>query len=216
MNNTPAHKIIIYDDNEMMRDSIASLLVLDETFEVSASFPNPRNVLKDIELLKPALILMDIDMPGINGVEAVKIIRSVFHDLPVIMLTVFEDDDNIYKSICAGASGYILKKTKPDMLIEMIKDVFDGGAPMTSSVAKKILQLFPKNTNTATNNEDNLSKREIELLRLLVLGKSYKMIAGELFISIETVRTHIKKIYKKLQVNSATEAVYKAMAHKIV
>jgi len=200
----------------MMRDSIASLLVLDETFEVSASFPNPRNVLKDIELLKPALILMDIDMPGINGVEAVKIIRSVFYDLPVIMLTVFEDDDNIYQSICAGASGYILKKTKPDMLIEMIKDVFDGGAPMTSSVAKKILQLFPKNTSIATHNDENLSKREVELLRLLVLGKSYKMIAGELFISIETVRTHIKKIYKKLQVNSATEAVYKAMAHKIV
>lgn len=200
----------------MMRDSIASLLVLDETFEVSASFPNPRNVLKDIELLKPALILMDIDMPGINGVEAVKVIRSVFHDLPVIMLTVFEDDDNIYQSICAGASGYILKKTKPDMLIEMIKDVFDGGAPMTSSVAKKILQLFPKNTSVATHNDENLSKREIELLRLLVLGKSYKMIAGELFISIETVRTHIKKIYKKLQVNSATEAVYKAMARKIV
>ncbi len=200
----------------MMRDSIASLLVLDETFEVSASFPNPRNVLKDIELLKPALILMDIDMPGINGVEAVKIIRSVFYDLPVIMLTVFEDDDNIYQSICAGASGYILKKTKPDMLIEMIKDVFDGGAPMTSSVAKKILQLFPKNTSVATHNDENLSKREIELLRLLVLGKSYKMIAGELFISIETVRTHIKKIYKKLQVNSATEAVYKAMARKIV
>ncbi|NBA86855.1 response regulator [Emticicia sp. CRIBPO] len=216
MNNTPAHRIIIYDDNEMMRDSIASLLVLDETFEVSASFPNPRNVLKDIELLKPALILMDIDMPGINGVEAVKIIRSVFYDLPVIMLTVFEDDDNIYQSICAGASGYILKKTKPDMLIEMIKDVFDGGAPMTSSVAKKILQLFPKNTSIATHNDENLSKREVELLRLLVLGKSYKMIAGELFISIETVRTHIKKIYKKLQVNSATEAVYKAMAHKIV
>lgn len=216
MNNTPAHRIIIYDDNEMMRDSIASLLVLDETFEVSASFPNPRNVLKDIELLKPALILMDIDMPGINGVEAVKIIRSVFYDLPVIMLTVFEDDDNIYQSICAGASGYILKKTKPDMLIEMIKDVFDGGAPMTSSVAKKILQLFPKNTSVATHNDENLSKREIELLRLLVLGKSYKMIAGELFISIETVRTHIKKIYKKLQVNSATEAVYKAMARKIV
>lgn len=216
MNNTPARKIIIYDDNEIMRESIASLLVLDETFVVSGSFPNPRNVLKDIEQLKPELILMDIDMPGINGVEALKIIRSLFVDLPVIMLTVFEDDDNIYKSICAGASGYILKKTKPDALIEMIKDVFEGGAPMTSSVAKKILQLFPKDTNKTSGFDANLSKREIELLRLLVLGKSYKMIADELFISIETVRTHIKNIYKKLRVNSGTEAVYKAIAHKIV
>lgn len=208
------YKVIIYDDNQMLRNSIAALLNLTSNFEVVATMPNPVSVLADIEVLQPQVVLMDIDMPEVNGVEAVKIIRNQYADLPIIMLTVFEDNENIFNAICAGASGYLLKKANPDTIATAILEVLDGGAPMTSSVAKKVLQLFPRPTKKDDNIDELLSKRETELLQFLVKGCSYKMIAAQLNISIETVRTHIKKIYRKLQVNSATEAVYKVLNNK--
>jgi DNA-binding NarL/FixJ family response regulator len=207
-----AIRILLFDDNELIRKSIPLLLNPDE-MKIVATKENPVSILEDLEKLKPDLILMDIDMPQMNGVEAVKKIRSVNTEIPIIMLTVFEDNEHIFDTICAGASGYILKGKVSEELENAIKMAFNGEAPMTGSVAKKVLQMLPmaKSSEQETN---NLSARENDILQLLVKGFSYKMIASELFISIDTVRFHIKKIYEKLQVHSATEAVSKAIKNR--
>jgi DNA-binding NarL/FixJ family response regulator len=202
-------RILLYEDNEKLRDSLKSLLQWQPEAELIAAMPNAESVLKDIEALQPDVILMDIDMPVVNGIDALKTIRNRYPDLPVIMLTVFEDNDNIFKAICNGTSGYLLKKNI-DQLVPAIREVLSGGAPMTGSIAKKVLALFPKPAGIILNENNQLSSREQELLQLLIKGYSYKMIADELCIALETVRSHIKKIYRKLHVNSATEAVYKA------
>lgn len=208
-------KVILYEDNDSLRNSLSSLLQWSSDVEMTAALPNAQTVLADLEQFKPDVVLMDIDMPEVNGVQALQIIRKQYADLPVIMLTIFDDNENIFNAICAGASGYLLKKNF-DQIIPSIKDVLNGGAPMTGSVAKKVLTLFPRPAAKPADEEKLLSVRETELLQLLIKGYSYKMIADEMHISIETVRSHIKKVYKKLQVNSATEAVYKAMQDKLV
>lgn len=208
-------KVLIYEDNPALLKSISTLFQMNDEFEVVAGMPNALTVVADIETFKPDVILMDIDMPPSNGVEAVKNLRNKFPDLPVIMLTVFEDNDNIVNSICAGANGYLLKKDVEQVLPAII-DVLGGGAPMTSTVARKVLQLFTKTQPGRAESPDSLTKREAEILEWLVKGFSYKMIAAELNLGVETVRSHIKKIYKKLHASSATEAVYKAQRYKIL
>jgi DNA-binding NarL/FixJ family response regulator len=208
-------RLLLYEDNENLRNSLVSLLQWQADMELIAALPDAQTVLHDIEACKPDVILMDIDMPGVNGIEAVRKIRAPYPELPVIMLTVFEDNENIFNAICAGASGYLLKKNF-DQIVPAVKDVLAGGAPMTGTVAKKILTLFPRPAQTKNEEDKLLSTREAELLQLLIKGYSYKMIADELNIALETVRSHIKKIYKKLQVNSATEAVYKATQGKLI
>jgi DNA-binding NarL/FixJ family response regulator len=208
-----AVKILIYDDNEALRNSIR--VMLSDEFEIAASMPNAETVETDIRELKPDVVLMDIDMPDVNGVEAVRRVRKIDSSLPVIMLTVFDDNENIFNAICAGASGYILKRYALEELPAAINDVLTGGAPMTGSVAKKVLQMVPQAGNKEQEKSD-LSKRETEILQFLVNGYSYKMIASELKVSIDTVRFHIKKIYDKLHVHSATEAVSKAIRDRLV
>jgi DNA-binding NarL/FixJ family response regulator len=202
-------RLIVYEDNENLRNSLTSLLQWQQDVELIAVFPDAQSVLEDVRQCKPEVVLMDIDMPYVNGIEALKQIRKSYPELPVIMLTVFEDNENIFNAICAGASGYLLKKNF-DQVVVAVKEVLAGGAPMTGIVAKKVLSLFPKPTVAHKEDEINLSIRENEILHLLTKGYSYKMIADESNIALETVRSHIKKIYKKLQVNSATEAIYKA------
>jgi len=207
-------KLLIYEDNEHLCNSLKTLFEWNKDFELLAALPNAQTILTDIEQLKPDVIVSDIDMPGITGVDALVQVRKYYPELPVIMLTVFDDNDNIFNAVCNGASGYLLKNNL-DQLVPAIKDVLNGGAPMTSAVAKKVLQLFAgqKNSRVATGKEEaNLTNKENEILQLLVKGYSYKMIATEINIALETVRTHIKRIYKKLQVNSATEAVYKTLS----
>jgi DNA-binding NarL/FixJ family response regulator len=208
-----AIKILIYDDNEALRNSIG--VMLSDEFEIAASMSNAETIETDIGELKPDVILMDIDMPDVNGVEAVRRVRKINPSLPVIMLTVFDDNENIFNAICAGASGYILKRYALEELPAAIHDVLSGGAPMTGSVAKKVLQMVPQARSTEQEKSD-LSKRETEILQFLVNGYSYKMIASELKVSIDTVRFHIKKIYDKLHVHSATEAVSKAIRDRLV
>ncbi|MFN8250956.1 MAG: response regulator transcription factor [Ferruginibacter sp.] len=208
-------KVILYEDNESLRNSLCSLLQWNSDVEITAALSNAQTVLTDLAQFKPDVVLMDIDMPVVNGVQALQQIRKLYPELPVIMLTIFDDNENIFNAICAGASGYLLKKNF-DQIIPSVKDVLNGGAPMTGSIAKKVLSLFPRPAVKAADEEQLLSARETELLQLLVKGYSYKMIADEMNISIETVRSHIKKVYKKMQVNSATEAVYKAMQDKLV
>ena len=206
-------RILIYEDNESLRDSVVTLLEWDETLEVVGAITDASFVKKDVLRYRPDVIIMDIDMPNSNGVSAVKDLRSANLDVPVLMFTVFEDDDNVFNAICAGANGYILKKNL-ESLQSSIKDVLEGGAPMSGSIARKVLGFIPKYETKKDPNLELLSKRENEILEFLVKGYSYKMLASQLAISIETVRVHIKNIYKKLHVNSATEALYKVSQGK--
>ena len=210
-----AVKILIYDDNEALRASMEALISEQPDFELLAAMPNAETVGADLQDLQPDVILMDIDMPVVNGVQAVKKIRKINENIPIIMLTVFDDNENIFNAICAGASGYILKRYATEEIPGAIRDVLTGGAPMTGSVARKVLQMVPQAKNEEQEKSD-LSKKESEILQLLVKGYSYKMIAAELKISIDTVRFHIKKIYDKLHVHSATEAVSKALKDKLI
>ncbi|MFT3682796.1 MAG: response regulator transcription factor [Ferruginibacter sp.] len=208
-------KVLIYEDNAQLREGLTMLISGSEGYDVLAAFCNCNNVVAEVEAYKPDVILMDIDMPGVNGIEGLKLIREVNCDVKILMLTVFDDNKNVFNAISNGANGYILKKTPPGKLLEYIAEAQTGGAPMTASIATQVLKMF-----SAMNNEKgedyNLSDREKQVLQLLVDGYSYKMIAGEMFISIDTVRSHIKKIYEKLHVNSKSEAVAKAFKDKIV
>jgi len=207
-------QILVYDDNSALRESLNALIDDEPGFMITAMFENADTVESDIAELKPEVILMDIDMPGINGVEAVKRIRKKNATLPIIMLTVFDDNENIFNAICAGASGYILKQHISNELVSAIKNVLSGGAPMTGTVARKVLQMFPGTGQGKQQIE--LTAREAEILKSLVNGFSYKMIAAQLKITLDGVRFHIKKVYEKLHVHSATEAVSKAIKDKLV
>ncbi len=210
-----AIRILIYDDNAALRMSMDALLSDEADMDVVATIPNPENVISDLKMFKPDVVLMDIDMPAVSGVQAVKIIRNTYKDLPVIMLTVFDDNENIFKAICAGASGYILKMYATEEVPAGIRNVLKGGAPMTGSIAKKVLMMVPQ-AKTSEQEKCNLSHKETAILQLLVNGYSYKMIAAEVKISIDTVRFHIKKIYDKLHVHSATEAVSRTLRDKLL
>lgn len=192
-----------------------ALITEENGFELVAAMPNAETVATDIRELQPDVVLMDIDMPVVNGVEAVRTISRINDKLPVIMLTVFDDNENIFNAICAGASGYILKRYATEEIPSAIRMVLTGGAPMTGSVARKVLMMVPV-AKTTEQEKSNLSEKETAILQFLVNGYSYKMIAGELKISIDTVRFHIKKIYDKLHVHSATEAVSKAIKDKLI
>lgn len=208
-------RVLLYDDNEALRASMEELISEQKEFELLAAMPNAETVVTDIEQFKPDVVLMDIDMPVVNGVEAVKNIRRVNEQLPVIMLTIFDDNENIFNAVCAGATGYILKRYATEEICDAIRNVMTGGAPMTGSVARKVLQMVPQ-AKTVEQEKSNLSDRETQILQFLVNGYSYKMIAGELKVSLDTVRFHIKKIYDKLHVHSATEAVSKAIKNKLI
>jgi DNA-binding NarL/FixJ family response regulator len=206
-------KIALYEDNKTYRESLSMYLSMNPKFEVVGSFKNANNIENELKEFEPEVILMDIDMPGINGIHAVKKIRSYNTKTHVIMLTVFETNELIFDALCAGANGYLLKNTAPEKIADAILEVYVGGAPMTTSIARKVLLYF-SNRNVQT--DFSLTQREKEILNLLVKGYTYKMIASECIISMDTVRSHIKKIYEKLQVNSNIEAVKKAMDHKII
>lgn len=208
-------KVLVYDDNEAIRTSIEVLIASEEDLELVAAMPNAETVETDVKELLPDVVLMDIDMPAVDGVMAVKKIREFNPQLPVIMLTIFDDNENIFKAICAGASGYLLKQNASGEIPGAIRNVLNGGAPMTGTIAKKVLQMIPR-ARSEEQEKGNLSAKEAAILQLLVKGYSYKMIAAEQGISIDTVRFHIKKIYDKLHVHSATEAVSKAIKDKLV
>ncbi len=210
-------RVVCFDDNKNFRDSMSLLLSTTANIKLIEAFPTYDAVVENIRKLKPDVVLMDIDIPPVSGIEAVKSLRAEFPDLPVLMLTGFEEDEKVFSSILAGANGYILKNIKMDSLIRNIEEVYNGGAPMTPVIARKVLIEFAKTQPVKPAGEDyNLSSREREVLQLLVVGKSYKMIAGELNISYETVHSHIRKIYQKLQVNSVGEAVSKTLNQKIL
>lgn len=207
--------IIIYEDNTNLRESLRSLLALTGEYNVMASYPDCMQVTEQVQSLVPDVVLMDIDMPGINGIEAVRKIRAFDKEVQIIMLTVFDDNSHVFDAMYAGANGYLLKKYVSDKLIHSIREVLDGGAPMSPTIARMIINNMQQPVQVS-NNDYQLTNREKEILQLLSKGNSFKMIAAELTISLDTVRTHIKRIYDKLHVRSQIEAVSKAINEKLV
>ncbi len=208
-------KVAVFDDNKPRRELLEMLLNATLGMECTGAFEDCRDIVANIEQNVPDVVLMDIDMPHVNGIEGVRIIKLHFPQVKILMQTVFENNDQIFHAICAGAEGYILKKTQPAKLIDGITEVVNGGAPMTPTVARQVLQMFSER-NKKPVIDFNLSERELEILAMLVQGLSYKMIAGKCHISYSTVNSHISHIYEKLHVKSGTEAVAKALAQNIV
>lgn len=209
-------RVAIFDDNPKRRDGLQLLIDAMDNMECVGLFNDCRDVLKNIEHTKPDVVLMDIDMPHVNGVNGVKEIRKEYPDLKILMQTVFEDNDKILASICAGADGYLLKQESPMKLIDSISEVLDGGAPMTPAIAKKVLSLVTIPQKNESKKTFNLTNRELDVLKLLAKGYSYKMIADECNISYSTVNSHVSKIYEKMQVESSAGAVSVAIRQGLV
>jgi DNA-binding NarL/FixJ family response regulator len=210
-------RVAIFEDNKHLRETFELLLNHTDGFICAGAWPNCRNIITDLEVNPSDIVLMDIEMPGMNGIEATKLVKEHFPAINILIQTVFFEDDYIFNAICAGASGYILKSTTPEGYIEALKDVQAGGSPMTPGIARKVLQLFKTNLQPATPSKDyNLTGQEKKVLQLLVEGKSYKLIAAELFVSVDTVKTHVSNTYAKLHVHSGTEAVSLALRDKLV
>ncbi|QIP12722.1 response regulator transcription factor [Spirosoma aureum] len=200
-------RVSIFDDNDSLRETLALVFDATDDLIVTGQYPNALTAVEDVLYNQPDVILMDIDMPGRTGIEAVKLIRQQTTRPKILMLTVFEDVERIFAAISAGAVGYLLKKTPADKIIESIREVINGGAAMTPSIALKVLEAFRQPKTDAFL----LTDKENEVLRRLVEGDSYKLIAHHCNISMGTVRTHIVNIYEKLHVNSKSEAVAKAL-----
>lgn len=207
------YAIILYEDNLLLSESIQSMLKLNSNLTLLGAFENPLLVNTHLQNHKPDLLLMDIDMPGMTGIEAVAQVRKSNRDIPILMLTVFDDSQHVFDAICAGASGYLLKKHISSKLFSFIEEVMEGGAPMSPSIARMVISSMQQ---LPVENVYKLTPREREILTSLSRGNSYKLIAAEFEISMDTVRTHIKKIYEKLHVHSQTEAVSKAINEKLV
>ena len=211
-----AIRVAIADDHKIFRKGVILSLRPYTNIKFVQEADNGEMLLNGLTESQPDVVLMDIDMPGISGIEAVLIIKQKFPYIQILMQTVFDDNDKIFASICAGASGYLLKKTPPSKILDAIKETAEGGAPMTPSVAARVLQMFQKQGTQVPVEFIDLSDREREVLKHLVTGDSYKMIAAACYISIDTVKSHIKSIYQKLHVNSKSEAVAKAIIQKLV
>ncbi|HEX3080586.1 MAG TPA: response regulator transcription factor [Puia sp.] len=205
-------RVAIFEDNKLVRESFEAILNGTDGFSCTGSFSSCNNLAHDIKKSNPDIILMDIEMTGINGIEATKTIKSQYPSVRVLIQTVFEDDDKIFASICAGASGFILKKTSPSRLVEAIQEVNAGGAPMSPTIASKVFQLFQRFAPGETPEGETaaLTKRESEILKMMKEGDNFHVIASKIFLSYDTVRTHVRSIYKKLHVTSVNQAIVKA------
>jgi DNA-binding NarL/FixJ family response regulator len=211
-------RITLFEDNRKFRESLSVLIDGSPGFMMASAYDNANDVITKIEQSKPDVVLMDIEMPGTNGIRALQDIKRQFPKLNVLMQTVFEDDDKIFESICFGASGYILKNIPPVRILEAIVETHQGGAPMSPVIAKKVLRLLQLQQQLPIRPSEtfDLTPREKEVLSLMVNGLSYKMIAAQCNISFETVRSHIKNIYEKLHVATMSEAVVKAIRSNLV
>jgi DNA-binding NarL/FixJ family response regulator len=200
--------VSIVEDNEQLRGTLARVLNRAEGFRCASQYADAESALQSIPKERPEVVLMDINLPGMNGVECVRQLKTLVPGTQVIMLTVYEDTENIFNALAAGASGYLLKRTKSAELIDAIKEVQRGGSPMTTHIARKVVQSFQW-PGASQQPAESLSQREQEVLDCLSKGLMYKEIAEKLGISYETVHTYIRRIYEKLQVRTRTEAVAK-------
>ncbi|MEO6611995.1 MAG: response regulator transcription factor [Chitinophagaceae bacterium] len=201
----PAIKICIVEDLEEVRNGMSSLLTLDKRFEVLATFPDAEKATKELPACQPDIVIMDINLPGMNGIECIKKIKPQCPNSQFIMFTIYEDDEKVFEALAAGASGYLLKKTPLSKITESLLELHTGGSPMSTQIARKVIDRF-RNKET-TGNIEILSARENEVLQELAKGLLYKEIAGKLSITTGTVRQHIHNIYEKLHVQNRTEAI---------
>jgi len=204
--------VSIVEDNDQLRGTLVRVLNRADGFRCVSQYPNAEDALKDLPSVKPEVVLMDINLPGMNGVECVRRLKPLLPETQVMMLTVYEDTENIFNALAAGANGYMLKRTPTKELIEAIREVHRGGSPMTTHIARLVVQSFQKPVAAAQpagGNMSELSEREQQVLDLLAQGLIYKEIADKLNIGYETVHTYIRRIYEKLQVRTRTEAVAK-------
>jgi DNA-binding NarL/FixJ family response regulator len=203
-------KAAIVEDNNTLRNSLTNLINQTDGMRCVASLGNLLNVVSEFKKAQPDIALMDFGLPHISGIEGVRTVKENFENIQVLMFTVFDDDEKIFEAIKAGASGYLLKKSSPEEIIDAIQSLYNGGAPMTASIARKVIQSF-QNNHLNPKNEYQLTTRENEILHSLIDGLSYKKLAEKYFISVSTIRTHIRHIYEKLHVNSKSQAVAKAL-----
>ena len=203
-------KVIIIEDNEPLSMAFKEIVDSSDNFKVINVFHNCESAIKVINKLKPDIVLMDVELPKMNGVEGTKIIKRMLPNTFIIMVTVYENSETVFNALCSGASGYLTKNTNPNQLINALEEVLEGGAPMSINIAKMVVQSFQKSLTSI------LSTRETEVLTLLAAGKSYISIANLLFISKNTIKFHIKNIYDKLQVNSREDAIDKANKERLI
>ncbi len=206
-------RISIYDDNDSFRQTVELIIEMSDNLTLVGSHADATQVVETVQLEKPEVVLMDIEMPSRTGIEAVALLQQLAHPPKVLMLTAYEDTDNVFAAIETGAVGYLLKKTPADKLTQSIEEVMQGGAAMSPSIALKVLGAFQKPRQKVTY---DLTPKEMEVLNRLVEGDSYKLIAHHCQISISTVQTHIMRIYEKLHVNSKGEAINKALRENII
>ena len=208
-------RVVIIEDLREVRESLAALIHGTNGFRCVSSYRTMEDALTGMEDSSPHVILTDIGLPGIDGIEGTRLLRQRFPDVPILALTVYDDDENVFNAICAGASGYLLKNTAPSRLLESLKEVVSGGAPMSPEIARRVIELFRKFRPPASASY-HLTLQETELLKLMVEGHHYKTAARELEISTNTVSFHLKHIYEKLHVHSKTEAVAKALRERLI
>lgn len=209
-------KVVVVEDNDTIREGLKILIDGTAGYSCIAVFSKCEIMLTQLEKLSPDIMLMDIGLPGMNGIEGIKKAKLILPDLAILVLTVYEENDLIFDALCAGACGYLVKKTPPSKLLEAIQEAHQGGAPMSSHIARKVINLFQQVKQRQSSSGDILTPREKEILSSLVEGNSFKVIADTLFISIETVRFHFRNIYRKLHVHSQSEAVAKALKEKLI
>lgn len=208
-------RVVIIEDLREVRESLAVLIGGTRGFQCAGSYRTMEEALAGISRTRPGVILTDIGLPGMDGIEGTRILRERFPDVPILALSVYDDDDSVFNAICAGASGYLLKNTPPARLLESLREVVEGGAPMSPEIARRVIMLF-REFRPAERATCHLTPQETELLKLMVQGHHYKTAAHEMGISISTVSFHLKNVYNKLQVHSKTEAVAKALRERLI
>jgi DNA-binding NarL/FixJ family response regulator len=209
--------VAIVEDNDTIREGLTALINGTTGYQSVGSFRDCESFLEKLQSLDVNVVLMDIALPGMNGIEGVKEAILLNPDIDVLMLTIYEDSEKVFDALCAGACGYLVKKTPPSKLLEAIKEVHEGGSPMSSQIARQVITAFKESKDTKNEKQEfELSSREKEVINLLANGNNYQQIADQLFISVDTVRHHIKNIYRKLQVHTQSEAVAKAIRKRII
>jgi DNA-binding NarL/FixJ family response regulator len=207
--------VMLIEDQREVREGLAVLINGSPGFSCTASFRTMEEALAAIENRIPDVVLTDIGLPGMSGIEGIRLLKERYPNLPVVALTVYDDDEDIFDALCAGACGYLLKNVPPARLLESLKEVVSGGAPMSPEIARRVVNLF-REFRTPERAPHGLTQQEAELLRLMVEGHSYKTAAADLGISVSTVSFHLQNIYSKLQVHSKSEAVAKALRNRMV
>jgi DNA-binding NarL/FixJ family response regulator len=211
----PAIKIAIIEDQRDIREGLGTIFTFTDGYRCTGCYRSMEEALEKINGDLPNVALVDIGLPGMNGIEGIRILKERHPNLVLLMLTVYEDDEYIFDALCAGAGGYLLKKTAPARLIESVREAIDGGAPMSPEIASKVIKLF-RDIRPPERADYNLTPHETRLLKMVVEGHNYKTAAAELGVSVTTVAFHMRNIYEKLQVHSKSEAVAKALRNRLV